>query len=567
MWKKWIALLSLLFIVAPVFRVQANLADAPAPDSSQAAWSTPVFLPSGYGFTHASMDHSGTAVVAINWNSGTTNDNDKQIVLNQYSGGNWSAPQVLANNGYYSDDWFQDPPRDSFPVISGDGQTVAYLGYNASPQAGEYPYTLYIIDKNGGTWGAPYTLANLIGGNLDNDLDISDDGDTIVFSNAPSMFGTMYVYVVRRVGGIWQVPAVALGEGAQGAVSADGKKVVYQRYSHIYFSELLANGSWSAPVNLTHCYLSGTYYLEKPAISGDGNLILFWRVNEEYGSADGASAAESTITGQDLYAMRRYGNSWSPPVKLNRITSYAQMDNQSRPAVNFNGTRVAYEQFLNEPGNTTRVEVVEYTNGYWTTPAAITPPYRGQHPAISGDGMRVAYYAQTDSNWGMAVVSTTTPPAAFTYQATSASIPVSGGVLASAADGVTTTFASGSFGATATATHTILPAAPLLPPGYPLVSIGRGFDLAAVDSATGLPTNVDPGHPYSIMIQYGAQAGPVIESTLKLYGWHDPLCMWVEVNGTLDTINHTFSATNVGSLALFTLMGESYSNFLPMIVR
>jgi hypothetical protein len=234
---------------------------------STAIWTQPAFV-TGYGLTHPDIDATGVHMVAVNWYSDNRADNAKYIVYSSFAGGAWGAPSILANNAIYNTSFVQDPPRDTFPVISADGETIAYLGYNAVDNY----YGLYIIDKISGLWGTPYSPSS-VDRCLDNDLEISGDGDTITYSNCPSLFGTMRVYVTRRVAGVWQTQVTVSSAGAQASISADGKKIVYQNSDKIEFTEYLPDGTWSVPLVLTYGYFPGYLYysygnfLKKPIVA------------------------------------------------------------------------------------------------------------------------------------------------------------------------------------------------------------------------------------------------------------------------------------------------------------
>ncbi len=247
-------------------------------------WSNPVFV-EGYSLIHPDIDSSGSQLIAIDRSSNNYDDDAKDVVLSRFENGSWSTPLILASNAIYSSSLFQDPPRDTSPVISGDGETIAYLGYDAINPG----YHLFIIDKVGGVWGAPYRYSGY-DGCVDNEMDISEDGDTIVFSNCPALFSTMRVFIARRIAGVWQPYQIISGNGnyeggAQGSISADGKKIVYQEATHLIFVELLADGSWSEPLKLTQCYLdeyTSNYYLYHPKISADGNAVFYWRFDDRF---------------------------------------------------------------------------------------------------------------------------------------------------------------------------------------------------------------------------------------------------------------------------------------------
>jgi hypothetical protein len=533
----------------------------PATAPLSTTWSDPLYVPQSLTLTHGAMDASGRQLVAVDWNTFPGDDNSRNLLVSTFAGGTWGTPQPVAANGIYSTSLFQDPPRSTFPVFSGNGQRIAYLGYKT-----EAPnFVLFLIDKTGETWGAPYPLPNGINC-VDNDLDISEDGNTVTYSNCPQFFGTMRVYVSRWDGIAWQTPVVVSGVGptaggAQPSISADGKKIVYQDADHIFYTELLSNGTWAAPLNLTHCYFNGPYYyLYLPRISPDGNAIFFWRYQKEVGG--------STITGKDLYALRRVGGSWSRPVKISGPAVVPTLDNESRPAVNRTGTRVVFNrQMFGDPFTGTRLEMTEYGNGAWTAPQALTGEYKADYPSLTADGLKTAFEQATYSAAGLASISFNSAPPAFSYIAVSAPINTSGGTLTSLTDQTATIFANGSFSQTAQVTYTLTPASGLLPPIGDLGTRGSGFDLSAVATADGMPIQSDPAHPFSIQIAYTGQIGPAMEPTLKLYDWHPDTCLWLEVPSTLDTANKRIGTTAAVRLGWYGLLGETNQIYLPLITR
>ncbi len=145
----------------------------------------------------------------------------------------------------------------------------------------------------------------------------------------------------------------------------------------------------------------------------------------------------------------------------------------------------------------------------------------------------------------------------------SASIPPSGGNLASNFDNTSYTFAAGTFTHTTTVTHAYLLAEDTPSTGN-LVGIQHAYQVSAVDDVTGQP--VEPNLPYTITIQYtDAEKGPAIEETLALYRW-DGL-QWVEEpTSRVDTVNNTVTAAP-NRFSTWAVLGETHRVFLPMVLK
>jgi hypothetical protein len=551
-------------LLAPgILPATARPLDSPA--APQTTWTGPEFA-EGYYFTHPDIDASGLHVVAVDGGSDNYDDNAKNIILSTFVGPGWGPAEILANNAVYSTSLFQDPPRDTNPVISADGETIAYLGYSPAATA----WRLYIIDKVAGVWEAPYEYTGW-DGCVDNELDISADGNTIVFSNCPAFFSTMRVFVTRRVAGVWSPYEIVSGSedwegGAQGSISANGKRIVYQSYDHLYTVELLADGTWSEPRNLTECYLdpaNSAYYLYYPKLSPDGNVAFFWKYDDD------SSSGQTVVVNKGLYAMRRFGGSWSPPVLISGGPITPNLATGSPPAVDQSGTRVIFSRELwgtpaGDPFPGSRLELVEWRDGAWSSPQPLTGAYDGQYPSLTSDGTRVVFRHVTDLAIGVASLTANDLPGGYSYDTAVDNIPVGGGSLSGAADAVIT-FPMNAMTESAEATLTGVVGAGMLPPGLPQIDIGRGFDLYALAHNDGLPTRSDPAHPYTIVVDYSSGHGPVIESTLGLYAWHQEACSWVPQTSSLDMVNHTITASDVQQLGLFALRGDTNPVFLPII--
>jgi hypothetical protein len=444
--------------------------------------------------------------------------------------------------------------------LSGNGQRIAYLGY----KAGGDTSAIYLIDKTGTAWGAPYLLPEVQSAGIncaDNDLDISDDGNTVAYSNCPTLFGMMRIYVSRWEGGNWQPPVIVSGtgpidQGAQPSISADGAKIVYQNYSHVFYTERLADGSWSSPLNLTQCYFTdSSHYMYYPRISPDGNAVFFWRYR----------LSGSTVTGKDLFAIRRIGGSWSRPALISGPSIVPTLDNESRPAVNRTGTRVVFNRQIQAPYSGTRLEMTEFSNGSWTAPAVLTGEYKADFPSLTADGQKTAFYHANYANAGMAAITFFGLPPEFDYDTVTQVISTAGGNIVSINDQTMTDFPSGAFSRDSRVTHTINPWKGLLPPTGIFGYRGAGFDLSAVGAVDGMPILTE--NPFGISINYALQSGPGIESSLKLYSWQPASCQWLEVPSTLNVDSKMVQTTAADRLGLYALLGDTNHVYLPLVLK
>jgi hypothetical protein len=141
-----------------------------------------------------------------------------------------------------------------------------------------------------------------------------------------------------------------------------------------------------------------------------------------------------------------------------------------------------------------------------------------------------------------------------------ASIPVTGGNLASPFDQTAYTFTAGTFTDIVTVTHALR-----FPGDAPatgnLIGIGHFFEVSAVYSGTG--QLAQPAQPYTVTVQYTeAEKGPAIEDTLALYRWSS--AQWVrEPTSSVDIAHNTVTATP-DRFGLWAVLGETRRLFLPV---
>jgi hypothetical protein len=144
-----------------------------------------------------------------------------------------------------------------------------------------------------------------------------------------------------------------------------------------------------------------------------------------------------------------------------------------------------------------------------------------------------------------------------------ATIPITGGSLTSAIDGVVYTFPANSFTEPVTVTHTIRFQGEA-PPLGDLRGVNRFYEVAAVTRDTGQP--VQPTGPYTVTIQYTSSAtGPVMDDTLAAYSWNAD--QWVkEPSSVVQTELHTVVA-RPSHFSQWAVLGETRRVFLPAVSK
>jgi hypothetical protein len=119
---------------------------------------------------------------------------------------------------------------------------------------------------------------------------------------------------------------------------------------------------------------------------------------------------------------------------------------------------------------------------------------------------------------------------------------------------------------TEAATVTLVPATGMPPVGG-LASIGHTFDLSAVNVSDGQPAHVVLGHTYTVIVNYEqADLGLMKESTLALYWWDGAGWSQQGIVSSVDTAANRVTA-QVDHFSVFTVLGVTYKEYLPLILR
>jgi hypothetical protein len=303
-----VRLLFLYVIVCSLCLPAPALATPPSP-ATPPGWSEPAIL---YPETwpaprYVSFSNDGARLVALIPNSGS-DDNSRHIVFSEAKNGVWQTPVVVAQNGAYSEAGFQVLPQRTHPVISGDGKTIAYVGYTGTT------FGVYVLNRAAdGAWSAP-ALINTDLPNTHYWISLNRTGSTLALSDYPFL-GIQQLYVLDRRNGVWGAPVrVSLTSGPhQGggmpSLSEDGSRLVFIGNTQVLYSQRTATG-WSAPVAVTS-HDGATMMAEYPQLSGDGMSIVYWLVTLT------PSGGYQVRTSQDLYGIWWEGSGWGAPRLVN----------------------------------------------------------------------------------------------------------------------------------------------------------------------------------------------------------------------------------------------------------
>jgi outer membrane protein OmpA-like peptidoglycan-associated protein len=213
-----------------------------------------------------SADESVMAFTALRPNSGKTRSGDKyieEIYISYNHSGTWTEPKVI-------------PIASDYNVgtagISPDGQKMLiFMGTTTDPGS------LFMINKAGESWSKPSLISPTINSPkyLESTASITPDSKTIYFAS-------------DRLGG-------------QGGLD-------------IWKTELMANGSWSNPVNLGP-QINTKANEDAPFIHPDQKTLFF--------TSDG----HNTMGGRDIFVSKLINNAWKKPENMGYPINTTANDN------------------------------------------------------------------------------------------------------------------------------------------------------------------------------------------------------------------------------------------------
>ena len=396
-WVLWLCVLALI----PLGGVSAQTASG--------SWNAPSGIYNTW-VVYPSTNVGATQVVFLNPYSTTPGATDwfydHQVLYTEYAGGAWSTPVVVGSNAMYRTNGLM--PIATHPVISADGNTIAYLGCtgNCKPATQGDVYDIYVARRGPGGWSQPAVVTTATGA-MGSQFGLSADGKTLVYATF-NPFGDLKdrVYVVQRTGETWGSPTAVSPDDVNAffpILSRDGKQLFWRSNPAgggsdvLKYASQLPGGGWSAPQTLVANPL-GSGVADYYSFSPDGNSIFYWNVNTGGGDPNDVY----------LYVLRRVGSAWSSPQQVTPGV-FAYTNEGLTAGLNFDGTRVVYPDPLahNDIIDDVSLEMVEYKAGAWSAPTAVTihkPGSLYQSPLLSDDGKRLVAQGPSADYEGSGVV-------------------------------------------------------------------------------------------------------------------------------------------------------------------
>jgi hypothetical protein len=180
------------------------------------------------------------------------------IHVSKHDGNNWSPPvrAPFSENDYSEAD----------PVCSPDGK-IYFISNRPKRGAGKpADFDIWFVEPQAeGGWSSPQNVTELNSASDEYYISFSSQGDAFFGSDRPGGFGSMDIYVSRRVDGRYLSPE-NLGMGINTPesehdpclVSADGNLLVFKSENHpdglgeadLYASRRGRDGKWETAVNL-----------------------------------------------------------------------------------------------------------------------------------------------------------------------------------------------------------------------------------------------------------------------------------------------------------------------------
>jgi hypothetical protein len=322
-------------------------------------------------------------------------DNIRKIKVVEYQGGAWGNEILIGSNGHYvADSTFEFMPKTTRPVISGDGNTIAYMGYTGVEAQ---PYAIYVSDRSpSGVWSEPAVLPEGDMTTHYGEVSLSHDGNTLIHGSHPiSWFEDQKTYISTRQAGVWGNP-VQVYDGLYGfafnvVLSADGNRAAFVATYDLYLLEK-TGGGWGAAVKVVDTDPATSLMVEYPQFTADGKSLFYWEVY------CAPISGGCVLTNQNLKRIYDDGSGWSAPsqVAFSDTPGWGK-DGNWPAAIDATGRRAVFPvvgRLADDIMYSTNLVYTDWRDGAWTEPVLITSAQDydyNKQPVLSADGLRLVY--------------------------------------------------------------------------------------------------------------------------------------------------------------------------------
>ena len=324
-------------------------------------------------------------------------DNIRKIKVVEYNNGVWGNEILIGSNGHYvTEGSFEYMPKVTKPVISGNGNTIAYMGYTGNSL---HEYSIYYSDRSAaGVWSAPVELPEGVMTTHYGELSLSQDGNTLIQDDHPtSWFDDTKTYISTRQAGVWGNP-VQVYDGLYGfayhvVLSADGNRAAFMATYDLYLLEK-TGGVWGTAVKVVDTDPATYLMAEYPVFTADGKSLFYWEVY----CPPNQTSTGCVLTNQNLKRIQNTGSGWSTPsqVAFSDNPGWGK-DGNAPAAIDAAGTRAIFPvngRLAADVLYSTNLVYTDLKNGSWTTPTLITSAKDYDYfkqPVLSADGSRLVY--------------------------------------------------------------------------------------------------------------------------------------------------------------------------------
>ncbi|MEZ5357489.1 MAG: hypothetical protein R3F48_01570 [Candidatus Zixiibacteriota bacterium] len=211
----------------------------------------------------------------------------QHIFFSRYSDGRWSAPELAAFSGVYS---------DGGPFITDNGKRLIYYSNRpiepGAEPGDEYLSDIWYIEMTDSGFGEPKRFPYNTEAH-DGMASAAADGSIVFQSNRPGSYGIFDIYYSELIDGAYAKPK-NLGTGVNCAginfspLIAPDKSFLIIAYNNngadngLHISFRKQDGGWTKPISMGE-RINSTSVQRFPGLSPDGRYLFFTRAGSERG--------------------------------------------------------------------------------------------------------------------------------------------------------------------------------------------------------------------------------------------------------------------------------------------